>query len=135
MKLDNLFNAGACGIEQALYVGSVSFDTEGIADGVKLATVPKNHVITKAVAIVKTAFNAVTTNVLTLGNKVGETYDADALLDSSAITEGTKGAYQKQLWIETGSNDMEIYAEFDETGTAATAGEAEFYIFVMRLPE
>ena len=135
MKLDNLYNAGACGIEQALYLGSVAFNTEDIDAGVKLATIPKNHVITRAVAIVKTPFNAGTTNVLTLGNKVGDTYDADALLDATTITAGTAGVYQKQLWIETSSADIDIYAEFDETGTDATEGTAEFYVFIMRLPE
>lgn len=134
MKLNHLYNAGACGIEQAIYIGSVAFDTVGIADGVKLATIPKNHVITRAVAIVKTAFNATTSNVLTLGNKVDDIYDADALLAANDITEGTAGAYQKQLWIETGSKDMDIYAEFDENGDAS-AGAAEFYLFIMRLPE
>lgn len=131
MKLKNLFNEGACGIEQALYAGKVAFDTGDIDAGIALVEVPANHVITRAVCIVKTAFNAVTTNVLTLGT------DASVidLLGATAVTEGTPGTYQAQTWIETGSAKKTVKAKFTESGAAATTGTAEFYIFVMRLPE
>ena len=58
---------GTCGVSQAFYAGTVKFDTEGIADGVKICDIPKGLIFTKAVANVKTAFNAATTNVLTVG--------------------------------------------------------------------
>ena len=131
MKLDQLFNDGACGIEQALYAGKVNFNTEDIETGVSLVDIPPNFVITRAVCKVKTAFNAATTNVLTLGT------DASVLdlLGADIVTEGTPGQYQAQTWIETGTVSKTIKAKYTQTGTAATTGEAEFYIFVMRLPE
>jgi hypothetical protein len=131
MKLTNPYNIGACGIEQALYVGEVDFNTEGVATGIALAEVPANCVITKAVCKVKTPFNAATTNVLTLGTDEG----VNDLLGTSDITEGTAGAYQKPAWIETGAQKKTIKAKYTQSGTAATAGKAEFYIFFMRLPE
>ena len=131
MKLNHLFNEGACGIEQALYAGKVKFDTEGADTGVALVDVPANHIITRAVCKVKAAFNAATTNVLTLGTDENV---AD-LLGANDVTEGTPGAYQKQTWLETGAAKKTVKAKFTESGTAATTGEAEFYIFVMRLPE
>lgn len=131
MKLNNVFNAGACGIEQALYAGKIKFNTEGAATGVALVDVPANHVITKAVCVLKTAFNAVTTNVLTLGTDAGATN----LLGASDVTEATPGAYQKQAWLETGAAKKTVSVKYEQTGTAATTGEAEFYVFVMRLPE
>jgi hypothetical protein len=33
-----------------------------------------------------------------------------------------------------GADDIEVVAKFTETGTAASAGKAEFYAFVMKLP-
>ena len=131
MKLRYMYNEGACGIEQGLYAGKVAFDTADIATGVSLIEVPANCIITKAVCKVKTAFNAAATNVLTLGTDAGIT----ELLAAEDITEGATGAYQKPAWIETGSTKKTVKAKYTESGTAATAGEAEFYIFVMRLPE
>ncbi len=131
MKLDIPYNDGAVGLEQALYIGNVKFDTTGIPVGVSLAALGPNIVITRAVCKVKTAFNAATTNVLTLGTNT----DANNLLAEGDITEGTAAAYQKQTWVETASSGTTtVKAKFTQTGTAATAGEAEFYLFYMRLP-
>lgn len=131
MKLTNLYNEGACGIEQALFAGEVSFDTEDIVNGIPLVEVPANFVITRAVAKVKTVFNAATTNVLTLGTDES----VSDLLGANDVTEGTAGAYQKQTWVETGAAKKTVKAKYTQSGTAATTGKAEFYIFVMKLPE
>ena len=60
----NGYDLGKCGIEQVLCAGKVSFDTKDVNKGVVLIELPKNIIITKAVAVVNTAFNAATTNVL-----------------------------------------------------------------------
>ncbi len=131
MKLNNMFNSGACGIEQALYLGSVSFDTDNISTGAPLENaLPAGFVATRFVCNVKTAFNAATTNVLTLGT----VSDDDAFMGASDINEAA-GASIKHAWQETGGTDVPIRAKYTQTGTAATAGEAEFYAFLMRLPE
>ena len=60
----NGYDLGKCGIEQVLCAGKVSFDTKDVGKGVVLIELPENIIITKAVAVVNTAFNAATTNVL-----------------------------------------------------------------------
>lgn len=121
---------GICGIEQLMYAGSVAFNTTGISSGVELCEVPKNTIITRAVAVVGTAFNAATTNVLT----VGCNDDVDDLLGSSDVTEGTKGAYSKLTFKEL-SAKTKVKAKYTQTGTAATAGAADIYLFVVRIPD
>lgn len=121
---------GVCGVEQMFYAGKVNFNDTGVATGVKLCDLPANIVVTRAVAIVKTAFNAGTTNVLT----VGANDDIDDILGSSDITEGTAGTYNKQTFAEY-SKKKTVKAKFTQTGTAATAGSAEIYLFVVRVAE
>lgn len=121
---------GVCGVEQLMYAGNVAFDTEGIDAGVELCKIPAHTIITKAVAVVKTAFDAGTTNVLTVGANSG----VDDLLGSGDITEGTKGAYSKNAFVQCDAKTA-VKAKFTQTGTAATAGEAEIYLFVVRIPE
>ena len=128
MKL-HAHDLGTCGASQAFYAGTVKFDTEGIADGVKICDIPKGLIFTKAVANVKTAFNAATTNVLTVGFNT----DKNELIGASDITEGTAGTYAKEIWVEGGTNDA-IYAKYTQTGAAATAGEAEIYLMVVPAP-
>ncbi len=121
---------GICGIEQLMYAGSVKFDTTGISSGVELCELPKNIIVTKAVAVVGTAFNAGTTNVLT----VGTNDNIDNLLGSGDITEGTAAAYSANTFLELNSA-TKVKAKFTQTGTAATAGAADIYLFVVRIPD
>lgn len=121
---------GNCGTEQLFHAGSIAFDTDGADEGVELCKIPHSVIITRAVAVVQTAFNAGTTNVLT----VGANSDADNILGSSDITEGTAGTYSKQLFLEA-AKGASVKAKFTETGTAATAGAAEIYLFAVGTPE
>ena len=129
MKL-NPYNMGACGMVQMFHAGTVKFDTDGIADGAVICNIPKGTFVIKAVAVVNTAFNAATTNVLTVGFKTGK----NELLTSSDITADTVGTYKKDLFVE-GGNNTEIYAKYAQTGTAATAGSADIYLEVVPGPE
>lgn len=126
----NPWNLGACGVEQMIFAGSVNFDDEDIDKGIKVCDLPDNIIVTKAVAVVTEAFNAATTNVLT----VGTNDDADNLLGSGDITEGTAAAYaggNKFVHLGTGGK---VNAKYTQTGTAATAGAADIYLFVVRIP-
>lgn len=126
----NPWNLGACGVEQMIFAGSVNFDDEDIDKGIKVCDLPDNIIVTKAVAVVTEAFNAATTNVLT----VGTNDDADNLLGSGDITEGTAAAYaggNKFVQLGTGGK---VNAKYTQTGTAATAGAADIYLFVVRIP-
>lgn len=127
----NSYDLGKCGIEQLLCAGKVSFDTKDIDKGIELVELPENIIITKAVAVVNTAFNAATTNVLTVGTN--ET--VNDLLGADDVTEGTAGAYQKNLFKICKGAKTKVMAKFSSTGAAATAGEAEIYIGVVRIPE
>ena len=121
---------GVCGVEQLMYAGSIAFDTENASEGVTLLTLPENTIITKAVAVVKTAFNATTTNTITIGTDTS----VSNLLGSSDITGGTTGAYIKNAFVES-KTAVEVKAKYTQAGTAATAGKAEIYLFVVRIPE
>lgn len=126
----NPWNLGACGVEQMIYAGSVKYNDTGIDEGIVVCDLPDNIVVTKAVAVVTTAFNAGTTNVLT----VGTNSDCDDLLGSGDITEGTAAAYaggNKFVKLDAGGK---VKAKFTQTGTAATAGAADIYLFVVRIP-
>lgn len=76
----------------ALVTLDVNYNDTGIASAVKRLTLIASDdrpVLLEAFAEVLTAFNATTSNVLTLGT----TSTATELIDSSGITEGTAGFY------------------------------------------
>ena len=122
---------GVCGVEQLLHAGKVSFDTKDIANGVELIELPANMIITKAVAVVGKAFNAATTNVLT----VGTNDSVDDLLGADDVTEGTAGTYMKNIFEIRKGAPIKVKAKYTSTGTAATAGETDIYLGVVRIPE
>ena len=63
----NPMDLGVCGVEQLLYAGKVNFNDTNVEEGIALVDLPKNVIVTRAVCVVGTAFNAATTNVLTVG--------------------------------------------------------------------
>ena len=121
---------GICSVEQLLYAGNVKFNTTGVDEGVTLCKMPEKAIVTRAVAVVKTAFNAGTTNVLT----VGTNSDINNVLGTSDITEGTAGTYSVDKFLEV-AKGAAIKAKFTQTGTDATAGEADIYLFAAGIPD
>lgn len=111
------------------------FNTAGIATGVKVATIradAKNPVLLEFSAEVITAFNAVTTNVLTAGSDAAS---ANQFLAAGDITEGTPGFYPaanatKKVRIVA---DTDIWIKYTQSGTAATTGNALLYVKVTPL--
>jgi hypothetical protein len=111
------------------------FNTTGIASGVKLMTIvasPTKPVLLETFAEVIAAFNAVSTNVLTVGTDAAS---ANQILAAADITEGTPGFYpaanatvKKRLIADT-----DIYVKYTQTGTAATTGNALIYFRVTPL--
>jgi len=120
---------GVCGVEQLLHAGTVKYNDTGIGDGKAIFTIPHDCVITRVVAVVETAFAGATSPVLIYGTAD----DDDAFLAAGDITEGTAGAYTKQLFSEIEKGDK-IYAKLTGTGTF-TAGVAELYVFAVGIPE
>ena len=129
MKL-NASDMGVCGDLKAFYVGSVAFDTDNISSGIEIFEAESPMAIVMAAAVVTEAFNAATTNVLTVGSDSG----VSNVLGASDITEGTKGAYGKANFITLAKGDK-VKVKYTQTGTAATEGAADIYFVVTALPE
>ena len=121
---------GVCGVEQVLCAGAVKFDTKDADKGIVLAKLPENIIITKAVAVVNKAFNASTTNVITIGTNDA----ANDLLGSSDVTAGTVNSYVKDMFKIFKEKTI-IKVKYTQTGAKATAGEADIYLNVVRIPE
>ena len=79
---------------------------------------------------VLTAYNAGSTNVLTLGT----TGTADKFLAAAAITEGTPGVYPSALPIPgtAESADTNLVYKYVQTGTAAGTGASKVYAVIAR---
>lgn len=118
----------------ALLNFDVDFNDTDIASGVKKATIRASAtapVLLEFSAEVITAFNAASTNVLTVGSDT----TANQFLGSGDITEGTPGFYPasnaKKSYRITA--DTDIYIKYTQSGTAATTGRALIYINVTPL--
>lgn len=106
---------------------TVNFNDANIASGVQFGMIPQNSEIVDVQVDVVTAFNAVTTNVLTIGT----TSNANELVSGADVDETTVGVtkvtrgYGRSL---TSAGDTGLWAKYTQTGTAATAGQATFTI-------
>lgn len=111
------------GVVQAIS-RTVAYNTLGIgtADTVKLGTLPSGAQPLECVVRITAAFNAATTNVLTVGTSAGS--DADAVA-ASDVNEGATGTTIVATCAGlTISADTPIYVKYTQSGTAATAGAA-----------
>ncbi len=112
----------------------VTYNTTGISSGIRLAKIRASAtapVLLEFFAEVVTVFNAVTTNVLTVGSDT----TATQFLGAADITEGTIGFYpaanatvKKRIVADT-----DIYVKYTQTGTAATTGAAVIFVQVTPL--
>lgn len=105
---------------------TVNFGDAGIATGIQIGTLPQGAYITSSSSVeVVTAFNAVTTNVLTVGTVLATSNNIFAAAD---VTEGTPGVYAivlaNQGRAAAAAGDVPIYVKYTQTGTAATTGQA-----------
>jgi hypothetical protein len=98
-----------------------------------LESLAVGDVVVQAWADVVTAFNAATTNVITLGD--GTT--ANKYLAAGDVTEGTPGVTpaggKGPFPAETAAGTLT--ATYAQTGTAATTGAARVYALVTSVPE
>jgi hypothetical protein len=111
-------------VSGTLTFSSTTVDLESLAAG---------DVVVQAWCEVTTAFNAATTNVITLGNGV----TADKFLAAADVTEGTPGVTptggKGPFTAETVAGTLR--ATYAQTGTAATTGAAKVYALVTSVPE
>ena len=98
------------------------------SSAVTIATIPANSQIVDINIDVTTAFDAGTTNTVT----VGKTGSAAAFVAATSVgsagraSVATTGVYS--AWADTGSSDVSATVTFTQTGTAATAGAARVTI-------
>jgi len=98
------------------------------ATAVTIATIPAGAQIQNVNIDVTTAFNAGTTNTVT----VGKTGSAAAFVASTSVgatgraSVATTGVYS--AWADTGTSDISATITYSQTGTAATAGAARVTI-------
>ena len=98
------------------------------ATAVTIATIPAGAQIVDINIDVTTAFNAGTTNTVTVGTSAS----AAAYVTSTSVgsagraSVATTGVYS--AWANTGSSDLSATITYSQTGTAATAGAARVTI-------
>lgn len=111
---------------QTTYIlADVAFDTPGISAGVQVASIPAGAQVVHVIANVTTAFNAGTTNVLTVGTTAAGT----DLMDGTTSASGTAGAKEDlDGRALTFAADTPVFVKYAQTGTAATAGKARIAI-------
>ena len=129
MKL-NPMDLGVCGVNQTFYAGTLKFDTEGAAAGVMLCELPKNTIVVRGIAVVNEAFNAATSNTVTVGKKAA----TNEIIGSYGSTAGSAGAYKSDVFVDMGE-ETAVYAKYAQSGDAATAGAVDIYLEVVAAPQ
>ncbi|WP_315831117.1 hypothetical protein [Bradyrhizobium prioriisuperbiae] len=105
---------------------AVNYNDSGIANGIGKQWLPKGAIITGTSVYVGTAFNAATTNVLTVGTN-STAYDnivGTADVDESAAVPLTNGIKPSGAALGPLAADAQVFVKYAQTGTAATAGAA-----------
>lgn len=109
--------------QTSYYRATVNFNDGGIASAIQFGTLPAGSSIVDVQVEIVTVFNAVTTNVLTVGTTTTATEivaAADVNELATGVTKVTRGLGQSL----TASADTPLYAKYTQTGTAATTGQA-----------
>lgn len=108
---------------------TVNYNDVGISSGLAFDnSIPLGAFILRVMVQIVVAFNAVTTNVLTIGTN-STTYND--LVAASDVDELTLGVYDvvRGLGVTIAALADKIpYAKYTQTGTAATAGQAVIVI-------
>lgn len=104
----------------------VNYNDPGIASGVVIGRLPAGAQVTQALARVKTAFNAGTTNVLTVGTNAAS---YDNILGAADIAEGATGnSVAPTANLQEAAAEIDVVAKYTQTGTAASQGKAVIHI-------
>ena len=123
---------------------TVNYNDPNISTGQRFGTLPANAYITSIDVHVTTAFNAATTNLLTIGTTsassnelVADCGTATACVSNHTTTIATGVSHLTTaagvgLAVSGGGTwtglNMPLYVKYAQTGTAATAGSATFVI-------
>jgi len=130
----NLFSgkpARDVGEQQVTYIAFpvVFSDTQLTSGNKQVGTIPAGAVLIGTDVAVQEVFNAVTTNVLTVGTNNPTT---DNIVAAADVTEGSLGLAKDISPTGTAlapfTVDTPVYAKYTQTGTAATTGRAAVII-------
>lgn len=104
----------------------VAYNTPGISSGLLFGKLPKDSFIIAVAIDVTTAFNAASTNVLTIGTST----TANELWDASALAETAGSQLVVPIAAATASQSATtpLYVKYAQTGTAASAGAATIVV-------
>lgn len=104
----------------------VNYNDAGVAAGVGKQWLPKGAIITSTSVHVATAFNAGTTNVLTVGTNASAYNNIVAGNDVDETAAGVITNAIKPTGTALGplAADARVFVTFTQTGTAATTGSA-----------
>lgn len=99
----------------------INYNDAGIGTGVASSfSIPAGSMIVLQNVRVNTAFNAGTTNAINVGTAAGGTqFFTDA---------ATAGARSPTIANQTFATDTDVFFQYAQTGTAATAGQADIVI-------
>lgn len=98
----------------------------GTAGKFPLGTLPAGAIITGILATVSVAFNAATTNVLTVGTAASDA----SIVGADDLNEGAIGSTLSFASVGTKvSVDTPLFIKYAQTGTAASAGAADIILF------
>lgn len=107
---------------------TVTYNEVASGTQVLMGTLPKGALVLATSVAIKTAFNAGTTNVLI----VGTAGDDDALVAAAGVDETavalTRVAPATLAGLVAPTADTDIYTKYTQSGTAASAGEAEVVV-------
>lgn len=107
----------------------ITYSDSGIASAVGKQWLPAGAVIIGTDVFINTTFNAQTTNVLTIGTN-GTT--ANNMVASGDVDETTLALTQNIKPTGTAlvplAADVQVWAKYTQTGTAATAGDATIVV-------
>lgn len=111
---------------------TVNYNDTSISSGVLMGTVPKGAHFVGSSVHVRTAFNAGTTNVLTVGTNSSSYND---IVASATVDETTLGTTLATTAANVAypTGDLGVYIKYAQTGTAASAGVAD--VVVMYVPD
>jgi hypothetical protein len=105
---------------------TINYNDPQIGTNQQFGAVAQNAFIDRVMCFVVVAFNAGSTNVLTLGTLPAT---ANELTGATGVTPGTIGFYDitaanTRGVAQTSDADHILYAKYAQTGTPATAGQA-----------
>lgn len=109
---------------------TINFNDQNISAGQQFGALPAGAYIYAIDAYVVTAFNAVTTNVITIGTTKASANEVVA----SGITAGTPGVYHLTsaaglgMAVTNVATTIPLFAKYAQTGTAATTGQVVIVI-------